>query len=113
MEITSQGQYELAEKRIAEIHATYPQAYVCGPPEIKAQFSELVESTCRYERDEYKKLGPIINRLYEKRVFGISFEGGEVELYDGCDECFGLVLSKTELTALSAEILAIANTLPE
>ncbi len=53
----------------------------------------------------------ILDKLKNERVvsFEITEDETEVNVQERCDQCFGINLSKSELTLLSAELLNLAN----
>lgn len=110
MTITTDEEYEQAVARIAELHRiTNNKAY--NHPIYGDELADLVSATVDYERREYAKLGPIIGKCRSERAFEVEINQDSIEIIDGCDGCFGVTLTKSELLKLIAELQAIADKL--
>jgi hypothetical protein len=53
----------------------------------------------------------ILEKLYEERVFRLDLFEDRVDFIDGCDECFGCILTKTDFALLIKELQEIHDNL--
>jgi len=59
---------------------------------------------------DFKKGNSILNVLEKGRVFTINkIPDGRFDFVEGCDENFGVVLTKEQMIILAAEILKLAG----
>lgn len=54
---------------------------------------------------------PMLTRLHAERIFGIELIENipTAEFHDGCDECFGEMLTANEIITLAKELLTLAQ----